>query len=255
MKAVVQTIDPEVAAVLGRATVDGPRLQLHEQLDRKTYQRVAKTIELLGGKWNRKAGAHLFDEDVSELLADALMTGTVVDIKKTYQVFPTPRDLADELVALASVRATDTVLEPSAGTGRIVESIRRAKATVLACEIQTRHHDVLAQMATVVGTDFMDVPVQDGRVTKVVANPPFARGQDVAHVRRMAQWLEAKGGMLVSVMSPAWTFRQTAAHVQFRAWAEKVGAQWVELPADTFAESGTGVRAGIFLAEIAAGGR
>ena len=34
-----------------------------QQLDRNDYVKVNKALEALGGKWNRKAKAHLFDED------------------------------------------------------------------------------------------------------------------------------------------------------------------------------------------------
>lgn len=250
MKVQTRTLEPEIGAILGRAQVDGRRLVLREQLDRKTYTRVAKVLAMLGGKWDRAARAHMFDEDAAEVIADAVMTGSVVDLRKTYQAFATPRDLADELVWLAGVRPSDVVLEPSAGTGRIVEAVRRAGARAVMCEIQERHHEVLAQLGSVIGTDFLGTDVRDGVADKVVANPPFARGQDVAHVTQMAKWLAATGGVLVSVMSPAWTFRKTTLHSTFRAWAEEIGAQWSELPSGAFAEAGTSVRAGIFRAEI-----
>jgi methylase of polypeptide subunit release factors len=248
MNTTSHVIEPEICEILQRATIEGRRLVLLEQLDRKTYLRVAKVIELIGGKWSRKERAHLFDEDPAEVIADAVMTGVVVDLRKTYQEFPTPESLAIELVEGANVRAGDVVLEPSAGTGRIAEVLHRAGARVLMCEIQERHHEILGQFGNVIGTDFLTAEILS--VDRIVANPPFARGQDVAHVSRMAQWLRLKGGNLVSVMSPAWTFRETTLHAYFRSWAKSIGARWTELPAGTFASSGTNVRAGIFEAQI-----
>lgn len=248
MKVQTKSLDADVLAILQRATVDANRVVLAEQLDRKTYMRVAKAIELLGGRWHRGQQAHVFDEDAAEVIADAVANGSVVDLRKTYQAFATPRDLADELVWLAGVGHGDRVLEPSAGTGPIVEAILRRGGSAVMCEIQTRHHAVLAQLGAVVGTDFLATEIDE--VDKVVANPPFARGQDVVHVCRMAQWLFPRRGVLVSVMSPAWTFRETRLHAAFRAWAAKVAAEWIELPEGTFAPSGTNVRAGIFRAEI-----
>lgn len=239
------TIAPDVLGVLERARVEGTRLDLVGQLDRDLYTRVAKIIELLGGKWNRKAGAHIFEEDAEGVVADALVTGAVVDLRKTFQMFETPPDLAKRLVEIAGVQAGDRVLEPSAGTGRIASVLHEAGASVLMCEIQERLHDDLGRFGTVIGTDFMTTEVQT--VDAVVANPPFSRGQDVTHVHQMTRWLGACG-RLVSVMSPAWRFRDTKAHRQFREMVDELGATWEDLPDGTFSASGTNVRTGILIA-------
>ncbi len=69
-------------------------------------------------------------------------------------------------------------------------------------------------------------------------NPPFSDGQDIAHV--MAAWpLLKPGGRLVAITSPGWKFRQTKPYTTFKSWLEEVGALTEDLPAGTFAESGT----------------
>ena len=68
-------------------------------------------MEQLGGKWNRKAGGHVFDYDPSEKIEDILLTGEYTDAKKDYQFFPTPPDLAEYLCDLAEIDETTTVLE------------------------------------------------------------------------------------------------------------------------------------------------
>jgi hypothetical protein len=248
-------IDDDVLGVLARAQIDGAQLRIVEQLDRKLYLRVAKVIELVGGKWSRKAKAHVFDEDAGPRIEDALVTGSVVDLKKTYQFFQTPADLADRLVGLSGLSRGAIGLEPSAGRGRIARAIHDAGADVVMCEIQEDLHACLSEFGVVIGSDFLELaPAKFLHVDAVVANPPFARGQDVAHVRQMARWL-TDGGRIVSVMSPGWTFRESRPYADFRRWAEGMSAEWIELPEGTFAESGTNVRAGIFVANIGARAR
>lgn len=244
---ITRTIDHEIAEILERATVDGRRLVLAEQLDRKTYQRVAKILELLGGRWDRKARAHVFEEDAAEVVADAVTTRVVADLRKTYQMYPTPHELADEIVELAGVQAGDTVLEPSAGTGHIVQALRRKGATVLMCEVQTRLHEELARLGEVVGTDFLTTPPRP--VDRIVANPPFARGQEILHVQQMATWLQPRGGTLVTVMSPAWRFRTTEMHTRFAAWVAEHGGEWFADHIMSF--TGTDVRWGVLRVQIA----
>ena len=87
-------IPENVLNVLGECRADGNLLYLPSvQLDRKTYTEVNKVLENMGGKWNRKAKAHVFaeDDDVAEMLENVLLTQEVKDLKREYQFFPTPR--------------------------------------------------------------------------------------------------------------------------------------------------------------------
>lgn len=90
-------IPENVLNVLGECRADGNLLYLPSvQLDRKTYTEVNKVLENMGGKWNRKAKAHVFaeDDDVAEMLENVLLTQEVKDLKREYQFFPTPRAVA-----------------------------------------------------------------------------------------------------------------------------------------------------------------
>jgi len=89
------TISEPVLAVLNASTIEGATLKLNGQLDRALYTAVNKVLELLGGKWNRKAAAHVFEDDPARVIAEALEAGTVVDEKKLYQFYETPRAVAD----------------------------------------------------------------------------------------------------------------------------------------------------------------
>ena len=93
------------------------------QLDRKIYLAVNKVLENLGGKWNRKQKAHVFESDISDRIDNVLLTGSVVDPKKEFQFFETPPELAKRLVEMANIQPLETVLEPSAGKGAIAQYI------------------------------------------------------------------------------------------------------------------------------------
>lgn len=249
-------LTPEVRLALQRARVQGNRLELVDELDRKLYVAVAKAIEMMGGKWSRRERAHVFEDDAEDVVADALATGSVVDIKKLYQFFETPVAIARQLVETAGVQPGMHVLEPSAGGGRIVREILAVGGIPFICEVQAELARSLLKGDLRIrwfGTDFLAIgygEIIGITFPAIIANPPFARGADVDHVTHMLRFL-GPGGRLVSVMSPAWTFRETEKHRTFRDTVGSMKSSWNELPAGSFRESGTDVTAGILVLDRA----
>src|SRR3990167_7912740 len=81
------------------------------QLERKLYERTNKALEAMGGKWNRKAGGHIFTTDPSLHLSSLLDNGSLQVAKDGW--FPTPRQVIEMM--LERVEPAGKVLEPSAG--------------------------------------------------------------------------------------------------------------------------------------------
>jgi len=108
------TITPEVEAVLRRSTVRDNVLFLPPgQLDRKLYEAVNKVLELLGGKWKSgKVKGHVFPSDPGLALEEALDSGEVLDAKRHFQFYPTPKPIAEVVASLANVGTAHRVLEP-----------------------------------------------------------------------------------------------------------------------------------------------
>ena len=125
-----------------RSTIDGCNLKLPMQLDRNTYQRVAKAIEAAGGKWNRKAGCHIFPHSIREVMDIDEDTMAVVDVQQTYQSFYTPYKIAIQMAAAANLKSGDTLMEPSAGIGALVRAALQLgifKEDIFAIEIDERN--------------------------------------------------------------------------------------------------------------------
>ncbi|MFD7661360.1 hypothetical protein [Streptomyces sp. NPDC059788] len=95
--------------------------------------------------------------------------------------------------------------------------------------------------------DFLTVPAEP-RFDRVLMNPPFTRGTDIAHVTHALRFLKPDG-VLVSVMW--WTVtEQTGSTAAFRNLVEQRGGLAEALPARAFAQSGT--TTGTFLVAIPA---
>lgn len=233
-------IAPEVLSVIGASSAQGSVLMLPPgQLDRTLYTKVAKALQLVGGKWDRRAGGHVFGGDAGEAIESILMTGEVRDLKKELQAFYTPDALARRVVEAADIQPGMSVLEPSAGHGAIAKAARAAGGNVTCVEINAGAFATLADLgfdATL--KDFCDYdPVV--QFDRVVMNPPFARQQDMTHVLRAFDMLKPDG-VLVSIMSPAFRYRDTSVSTLFRATLEDHGTV-TDLPAGSFKESGTTV--------------
>ena len=103
MKVKTVTLDSQTREVLMRSRIEGNNLFLPGQLARPDYVRVAKAIEAAGGKWNRKAGCHVFLGDVRETLNISADMVEVVNVQQTFQAFNTPDEIANQMCQLAVV--------------------------------------------------------------------------------------------------------------------------------------------------------
>jgi hypothetical protein len=112
-------------------------------------------------------------------------------------LFVTPPALADRMIKIADLRGT--VLEPSAGSGRIIDAMRRGgyKETIYYHETCPRLREHLRLMGGVacLGDDFL---AWNGRADRIVMNPPFRRGTDVVHIRHAISCLSS-GGMVTAL--------------------------------------------------------
>lgn len=160
-----------------------------------------------------------------------------------FNLFPTPPAVADLVVSLAAFDGdTMRALEPSVGTGRLIEAAERAgvRADWVTVEIEAALHDAARRRwpgAKHYRGDFHAHGVRLlGQFERVVMNPPFARGLDVRHVRHALDNLLKPGGRLVSVVGNGPRQREAL---------EGLATDWIDLPPGSFASEGTNVNAAI----------
>lgn len=235
-------VENDVLAVLSRAETNGNSLVLTGQLDRKLYERVNKVLEAAGGKWNRKAKAHIFDGEAAERAEQIMLTGSVEVPKDEFNFFSTPPAVVQRLLELADVRCGMRALEPSAGRAAIAEPLADAGCIVDCIELMPANFNILAptpKFNSVRLADFLEVeprPIYD----RIVMNPPFMRQADIKHVMHAYRFL-APGGLLVSVMGAGVTFRDNKLTQDFRDLVRARGGDIEALPDGSFKQSGTSV--------------
>lgn len=231
-----------VDEVIKNCRVEDTKVYLPDfQLDRKTYLDVSKKLNMAGGKWDRKSGSFLFREDPSEYLG-ILKDGGKVNLKKEFQFFATPDNLADEIVQLADIQYDETVLEPSAGQGAIISAVRRRLPGkhIYYCEIMGLNRMFLDKIdkATFIQEDFLTM--EGYTFDKIVMNPPFTKNADVIHVLHAYNCLKPNG-RLVSVMSKHWQMSDNKRETTFRDWLYTKKHTVKEIEAGAFKEAGTGI--------------
>lgn len=203
------------------------------------YQDVRKALMNAGGTY--KKNTFVFKSDAQPFM-DRLTGGESVNIKKEFQFFPTPDDIADWLVEEASIKDNDIVLEPSAGDGAIVKAIHRGTHSgrpVHGYELMPENRSVLENISGFhfLGNDFFN-PLQTITFDKIVANPPFNKNQDIDHIYQMWRCLKI-GGRIVSVASKHWQYSENKKEKDFKRFLTEVDAEILDIEAGRFKESGT----------------
>lgn len=233
-----------VEEVLMHCTFEDNILRLPDvQLNPKSYAEVKKWIMEAGGKWiGGKTQGFTFDFDASRV-AGILLQGKRCNLKQEFQFFSTPPALAEWLVSMSDVKPEYAVLEPSAGTGAIINAIHKVcpEVSVDAFELMPENKQTLAKMknVSIVGDDFTNgVPRLYDRI---FANPPFAKNQDIRHTRMMYEALAPVGGQMCVITSRHWLQAPEKECDQFRDWLVEVNAETHEIPNGVFDESGTNV--------------
>jgi phospholipid N-methyltransferase len=174
-------------------------------------------------------------KDKARVLEEALKGG--IQIVSAHQLFPTPSSLAERMVELADIYCNHLVLEPSAGTGRILEALPASiwnNGEVHAVEINQKLAQGLADRWKTLLTscaDFLEWDSQGITFDRILMNPPFERGADIRHILK-ARELLAPGGILVAICAGGPRQKETL---------EPLASLWEPLPAGTFEESGTNV--------------
>lgn len=192
--------------------------------------------------------------DPAKIKADAIARASAdVSNRKIAGYFPTPAPVVDRMLDHAQIDPDMTILEPSAGSGAILDGIKALapSADLTACEVSPRLREILELKGyALAGHDFTDWQ-PDSPFDRVLMNPPFENGQDMDHVRRAFDMLKP-GGRLVAIMSPGYSFRSDKRAVAFRDWLAGLVWEFEELPAGAFKESGTGVQTHMLIIEAEA---
>ncbi len=164
------------------------------------------------------------------------------------QLFPTPLDVAARIVELANLPVGNRslrILEPSAGTGRLIDAAFAYAGQIVAVEKNYSLAERLRASYPAVNVqceDFLECNGNLGKFDRVLMNPPFENGSDIKHIQHAITFLNP-GGRLVAICANGPRQNEIL---------QPLSTKWNELPEGTFA--GTGVRAVLLTIDEPEGG-
>jgi predicted RNA methylase len=184
-------------------------------MERKTYEAVNEIFTRLRGKWDKRKKAHIFPYN-PEYHISAIAKSRIMPDKNPLAFFPTPPDYCDYLVNDNRITENWHILEPSAGTGNIIDSLlkRHPKIKITAVELDPINVCLLHNRFK----EYPNVKIIEYDFTRwepnelfdgVVMNPPFGVENDklayVTHIVKAFKHLN-KGGRLISVLPRMWFY-------------------------------------------------
>lgn len=250
----------EALEALRGAVADHNSISLPIVVDRKVYIEIDRALSRIagGGRWDRKARAHVYNQDprdaLEELTGSAVVPRPVATRDKELSYWATPPALAKELIHGLDLAPGTWVLEPSAGDGAVVRALAEAYPHTRITAVEPDHGRRLVLRRS--GPDSMHVQEQTFedyaefastagiRWQAVVMNPPFTLpGRRYAWAEHLAlAWdLLAPGGQLRAIVPASLGFgrqRPIAAARALIAWA---GGTFRPAPAGAFRSAGTDV--------------
>lgn len=151
-------------------------------------------------------------------------------VSKDLQYYPTPKAVAERLVADLYIREGERVLEPSCGCGRILDALRAKGArNILGIEVDPgRAAEARAKGHSVQVANFLET-VPNGDFDRVVMNPPFYGTHYAKHVEHALRYLKP-GGALTAILPATARYDHGI-----------LDGSWHDLPVGSFSESGTNV--------------
>lgn len=145
--------------------------------------------------------------------------------------------LTNELLNLKKV----SVLEPSAGTGILVDTLTKkyklSNLEITCVELNAEKCEVLKSKGyNTIHGDFLKTNF-DKKFDIILAAPPFIKNVDVTHIEKMYSLLE-HWGTLITLTTPYWTINNEPHQVAFREFLKDKKYSIEMLPDNTFIEKG-----------------
>lgn len=169
------------------------------------------------------------DEDIAPQASKA--------VAKDLQFYPTPEKVADWLVNKINIADHAAVLEPSCGTGRLMDAVRRKtqSTTIFGVEVDPARARECRNRGYVVRTaNFLEM-TPDPHFDVVVMNPPFYGLHYLKHLRHAMEFLRP-GGQLAAILP---------ASAKYDNPKKLPHGRWIDLPVGSFSESGTNINTGM----------
>jgi len=219
---------------------------LEYKLKRSDYRHFNDIMETYKGKWKTNVG-HVFPFDPIDFIQDVINSGEKPK-RNPNEFFPTPEKVIDVMMFGTPTCCVKRILEPSAGTGAIVERTLAyfPKAKVVAIENDKLNVAILRSKfkdndrVDVVECRFEDYD-EDEKFDLVLMNPPFKYALE--HLEKAMRHTNDNWGVpdkVISVLPNTFIIKFDKKKRTFET-KHMITMTFYYMPPGTFKESGTNV--------------
>ena len=210
-----QIIMPDKKPAYKIIFVDSQHLDNHLYFNGLSYEErsILKPYFMeIGGHWSEAHQGFVFIKEVStEIIKGAIQKANNKNPlskeqieREKLQAYFTPLKLSKRMQQLAHICDNDIVLDPSAGTGNLVNGLNVPKEKIFLIEPNAEFCEFLRRSGyvNVIQSTFeeaLDRKMLPNNISKVLINPPFSKQTDLKHIL-LAYGLLNKGGTLVSII-------------------------------------------------------
>ena len=176
--------------------------------------------------------------------------GSAPVVVSSFNLFQTPPGLAERMAELLDLGPGMSVLEPSAGLGRLYTAARDQEPDAYFglvdisadCCNELRRISESDGRTSVICHDFLSrVPAGLGCFDRIIMNPPFRMGADIEHITHAMKFLKP-GGRLVALCANG-----PKQNARLRPEIEGRGGTWDRLPSGSFRSEGTNVEVALIV--------
>lgn len=209
---------------------NGNRLDIPKNVFIANYKAVKEIMLNFEGKYSKNG--FVFPYPGEDVLSRIRKKETL-NLKKKFQFFATPSAIGRmlcEMTIPTDFKGSIRFCEPSCGQGGIIDEILKYVAehdlsldSITGIEFMKENYDVLNrkypvnQKIILHEMDFLKFDEFINRYDFVIANPPFAKGQDIDHVMKMYDICKPTG-TVTSIMSTGWMYHTGKKQTAFRRW-------------------------------------
>lgn len=216
-----------------------------EKLSDTEYDKIKPHMESMGGHWSEKVGGFIF-------LQDYLERDNYAQRREDLQFFPTPKSVAKRVAELSELNkiclaeGRPFVLEPSAGTGSLLEALPSHVKRYMRCYVVEPDEDNASFLMSLgypvdemtFEQFYKEHKKEKKEITHVVMNPPFSKQRDINHIK-MAYDLLVHGGILVAIIPENRLYYKDKDSVEFVKWLKDHNAYTEDVEYGAFRDSGT----------------
>ena len=174
------------------------------ELPKATQKEIDHILTTCGGVVNIESKAfkaYKFDYDFLATVRYDLISSRTIPESVSYQFYPTPQVLGQEVVDRAQIESHHSVLEPEAGNGDMADLIPSKNLTcVELCEL--RVNILKAKGHITHKADFLEWSKDHhGEFDRILSNPPYRKNQALRHVQASFDCLKP-GGIMTAILPP-----------------------------------------------------